>query len=78
MKRREKQNLMMSFRHAFDGVRFVVLSERNARVHILVAGAVIRAQPLAWTRLDRVGAHRHRDRHGVWRGDGQHGRGADC
>lgn len=41
MKRREKQNLMMSFRHAFDGVRFVVLSERNARVHICLAVVVI-------------------------------------
>jgi diacylglycerol kinase len=41
MKRREKQSLVMSFRHAFDGVRFVVLSERNARIHVILAGAVI-------------------------------------
>ncbi|MFO7696477.1 MAG: diacylglycerol kinase family protein [Anaerolineae bacterium] len=41
MKRREMQSLVMSFRHAFDGVRFVVLSERNARIHVILAGAVI-------------------------------------
>ncbi|NLT73378.1 MAG: diacylglycerol kinase family protein [Chloroflexi bacterium] len=41
MRRREKQSLIESFRHAFDGIRYVVLSERNARIHVAAACAVI-------------------------------------
>jgi diacylglycerol kinase len=52
MKRRQKQSLVMSFRHAFEGLRFVVQSERNARIHILAALAVIALG--AWLDIDRL------------------------
>jgi diacylglycerol kinase len=52
MRRPEKQSLVMSFRHAFDGVYFVVRSERNARIHILTACAVIALG--LWLRLNRT------------------------
>ena len=52
MRRRAKQSLVMSFRHAFDGVYFVLRSERNARIH-LVVGLLVIALGL-WLGLERV------------------------
>jgi diacylglycerol kinase len=52
MRRGAKQSLAMSFRHAFEGVDFVIRSERNARIHLLVACLVILLG--LWLGLDRV------------------------
>jgi undecaprenol kinase len=53
MKRRKKQSLIMSFRHAFEGLRYVVETERNARIHMITAVLVIAVS--AWLRIDSVG-----------------------
>jgi len=52
MRRREKQSLVMSFRHAFDGVYFVVRSERNARIHVIAAVLVFLLG--LWLGLERI------------------------
>lgn len=54
MERRHKGNLVTSFKHAFEGLWYVLSSERNARIHLTVAllvgalGAWLGLTPLEW------------------------------
>jgi diacylglycerol kinase len=52
MQRAPKGNLISSLRHAFEGLRYVLLIERNARVHLAVAVLVILVS--FWLELSRV------------------------
>jgi diacylglycerol kinase len=47
------RNRLASFGHAFAGIRFLVRSEANMRIHLVVAGAVVVAG--AWLRIDLTG-----------------------
>ncbi len=38
---RNSVSLLSSFKHAFDGVRYVLVQERNARIHFCVAIGVV-------------------------------------
>lgn len=40
MERRHKGNLLASFKHAFEGLWYVLSKERNARIHLTVAALV--------------------------------------
>jgi diacylglycerol kinase len=52
--RNHKGSLAQSFRHAFEGLSYVLRSERNARLHLLAALAIIslglwlRLPPTEW------------------------------
>ncbi len=54
MERRHKGSLMASFKHAFEGLWYVLSSERNARIHLTIAALVgalgiwLRLTPLEW------------------------------
>lgn len=54
MERRHKGNLIASFKHAFEGLWYVLSSERNARIHLTVAllvgalGIWLGLTPLEW------------------------------
>jgi diacylglycerol kinase (ATP) len=54
MERHHKGSLVASFRHALDGMGYTLRSERNARIHLLIAllvtalGAWLRIEPLEW------------------------------
>lgn len=55
MERRHHGNLIASFRHAIEGLGYVVRNERNARIHSVMAGLVValgiwlKITPLEWT-----------------------------
>ena len=54
MSNRERGDLASSFRHAIEGVRYVLAAERNARIDLVVAilailvGAWLELSPLEW------------------------------
>lgn len=54
MERYHKGNLIDSFKHAFDGLGYVLSSERNARIHLVIAflvgglGIWLGLTPLEW------------------------------
>lgn len=54
MERRHKGSLIASFRHALDGMEFTLRSERNARIHLLIALAIValgvwlQLEPIEW------------------------------
>lgn len=54
MKKRRKQSLASSFQHAFEGIGHVLINERNARIHGVIAiltvalGLWLRLEPLQW------------------------------
>ena len=52
MKVNEEHSLGASFRHAFDGIRYVVRTQRNARIHL--AAVVIVVLLGLYVGLDRV------------------------
>jgi undecaprenol kinase len=52
MRWHRRGNLLDSFRHAFDGLAYVVRAERNARVHLAVSLVVVLLG--AWLRLSRI------------------------
>ncbi|MCD6520777.1 MAG: diacylglycerol kinase family protein [Anaerolineae bacterium] len=41
MARQPKENLYSSFRHAFEGLYYVIKEERNARIHLLATILVV-------------------------------------
>lgn len=52
MERPFKGNLVNSFRHAFEGLGYVLRTERNARVHLAVALVVVALS--AWLGLSAL------------------------
>lgn len=50
--RKPRGNLWASFRYAFAGLRYVLWSERNARIHLAIAILVVLLG--AWLRLSAV------------------------
>ncbi len=54
MERRHKGPLIASFRHALEGIAFTLRSERNARIHVLIAlvivalGVWLCLEPIEW------------------------------
>lgn len=41
MKKRNKQSLVFSFWHAFEGIGHVLINERNARIHLIIGALVV-------------------------------------
>ncbi len=50
--RRRKGSLGTSFRHAFEGIWYVLCCERNARLHLLAAMLVVGVG--CWVQLSRI------------------------
>ncbi|MEA3408091.1 MAG: diacylglycerol kinase family protein [Chloroflexota bacterium] len=52
MARRPKPNLSCSFRYAWEGLCYVIKSERNMRIHLMIAIGVLFLS--AWLRLSSI------------------------
>jgi diacylglycerol kinase len=52
MRNNHRGNVFQSIRHALEGLRYIIACERNARIHLVAAAAVVTMS--AWLRLSLV------------------------